>query len=128
MIELLKRVDFEAILLVGDTYQIESIQFGNWFSIIKYFLNKNVVFELTNAFRTKSESLLDFWNCVRKFNIDDAMTKMTVYGYNSVIDETVFVSGDRDEIVLCLNYDGIYGVNNLNRIHISVYNYNEVHV
>lgn len=116
MIELLKRVDFEAILLVGDTYQIESIQFGNWFSIIKYFLNKNVVFELTNAFRTKNESLLDFWNCVRKFNIDDAMTKMTVYGYNSTIDETVFVSGDRDEIVLCLNYDGIYGVNNLNRM------------
>ena len=116
MITLLKRTDFQAILLVGDTYQIESIQFGNWFAIIKYFINENVVFELTNAFRTKSESLLDFWNCIRDFNIDEALTKMIVYGYNSAIDESIFILGDRDEIVLCLNYDGIYGVNNLNRM------------
>ena len=116
MITLLKRTDFQAILLVGDTYQIESIQFGNWFAIIKYFINENVVFELTNAFRTKSESLLDFWNCIRDFNIDEALTKMIVYGYNSAIDESIFIPGDRDEIVLCLNYDGIYGVNNLNRM------------
>lgn len=74
------------------------------------------MFELTNAFRTKSKYLLDFWNCIRDFKIDEAQTKMIVYGYNSAIDDSVFVPGDRDEIVLYLNYDGIYGVNNLNRM------------
>ncbi len=116
MIELLKNIEYQAILLVGDTYQIESIQFGNWFSIIRFFLRKNVIFELTNAFRTKSENLLDFWSCIRQFRIDEALTKMTAYGYNNLLDETLFIPNDKDEIILCLNYDGIYGVNNLNRI------------
>lgn len=35
--------------------------------------------------------------------------------YASPIDESLFVRADPDEIVLCLNYDGLYGINNVNR-------------
>lgn len=32
-----------------------------------------------------------------------------------VLNESLFESHDEDEIVLCLNYDGLYGINNVNR-------------
>ena len=38
MAALLDKVAYELLVLVGDTYQIESIAFGNWFSMARYFL------------------------------------------------------------------------------------------
>lgn len=38
MVEVLQKANFEMLLLVGDTYQIDAIQFGNWFSVLKAFL------------------------------------------------------------------------------------------
>ena len=47
MQKLLEMVKFKKILLVGDTYQINSIRFGNWFTALRSFLPEASVFELT---------------------------------------------------------------------------------
>lgn len=57
MIEVLRKKNFKLLVLVGDIYQIESIQ----------------------------------------------------------LDESIFERTSESEIVLCLNYDGLYGINNINR-------------
>lgn len=114
LIKVLEKTSFKLLVLVGDVYQIESIQFGNWFGIIRSFIPSTSVFELTTPFRTKNESLLDFWNKVR--NIDDDIAEvMARNGYSAVLDKTLFETQGQDEIILCLNYDGLYGINNINR-------------
>lgn len=114
LIKVLEKTSFKLLVLVGDIYQIESIQFGNWFEIIRSFIPGTSVFELTTPFRTKNESLLGFWNKVRDID-DDIAEVMARNGYSSVLDKTLFETQGRDEIILCLNYDGLYGINNINR-------------
>lgn len=114
LLEVLQKTSFKLLVLVGDVYQIESIQFGNWFSIIRAFLADSAIFELTTPFRTKSPALLLFWNKVR--NIDDDIDEVIAKnGYSGVLDKTLFERVGDDEIILCLNYDGLYGINNVNR-------------
>ncbi|MFC3815044.1 AAA family ATPase [Lysobacter sp. GCM10012299] len=114
LLKVLKRTSFKLLVLVGDEYQIESIQFGNWFSIIRAFLADSAIFELTTPFRTKSQALLRFWNKVR--NIDDDIDEVIAKnGYSGILDKTLFERFGNDEIILCLNYDGLYGINNVNR-------------
>jgi hypothetical protein len=114
LLKVLQKTSFKLLVLVGDMYQIESIQFGNWFSIIREFLADSAIFELTTPFRTKSSSLLLFWNKVR--NIDDDIDEVIAKsGYSGVLDKTLFERVGDDEIILCLNYDGLYGINNVNR-------------
>jgi ATP-dependent exoDNAse (exonuclease V) alpha subunit len=36
-------------------------------------------------------------------------------GYSSALDKSILDSQCEDEIILCLNYDGLYGINNINR-------------
>lgn len=113
-LKVLEKNSAKLIVLVGDVYQIESIQFGNWFEVIRSFIPSSSVFELTTPFRTQNHSLLDFWNKVR--NIDDDLTEVMVrHGYSSILDSSIFRSQGNDEIILCLNYDGLYGINNINR-------------
>ena len=38
MVAVLEKASFKMLLLVGDTYQIDAIQFGNWFSVLKILL------------------------------------------------------------------------------------------
>lgn len=40
MRKVLEKANYKLLVLVGDTYQIEAISFGNWFSLVKYFLPK----------------------------------------------------------------------------------------
>jgi len=114
LLKVLMKTSFKLLVLVGDVYQIESIQFGNWFSIIREFLAKSAIFELATPFRTKSEALLRFWNKVRNIDhdIDEVIAKN---GYSGALDKTLFERVGDDEIILCLNYDGLYGINNVNR-------------
>ncbi|WP_110457464.1 ATP-dependent DNA helicase [Shewanella algidipiscicola] len=113
-LKVLEKNTAKLIVLVGDVYQIESIQFGNWFEVIRSFIPNSSVFELTTPFRTQNNYLLDFWNKVR--NIDDDLTEVMVrHGYSSILDSSIFQSQGNDEIILCLNYDGLYGINNINR-------------
>lgn len=114
LLAVLTRTRFKLLVLVGDIYQIESIQFGNWFGVTRSFIPSTSVFELTTPFRAKSQSLLEFWNKVR--NIDDDIGETIARnGYSTILDSTLFEGQDRDEIILCLNYDGLYGINNINR-------------
>lgn len=114
LIKVLNKTSFKLLVLVGDVYQIESIQFGNWFGIIRSFIPRTSVFELTTPFRTKNDSLLAFWNKVRAIE-DDIAEIMARNGYSTVLDKTLFETQGQDEIILCLNYDGLYGINNINR-------------
>jgi hypothetical protein len=114
LIKVLEKTSFKLLVLVGDVYQIESIQFGNWFEIIRSFIPSTSVFELTTPFRTKNDSLLGFWNKVREIE-DDLTEVMARNGYSTVLDKTLFEPQGQDEIILCLNYDGLYGINNINR-------------
>jgi hypothetical protein len=114
LIKVLDKTSFKLLVLVGDVYQIESIQFGNWFEVIRSFIPGTSVFELTTPYRTKNVLLLDFWNKVRAIE-DDIAEVMARNGYSTVLDKTLFETQGQDEIILCLNYDGLYGINNINR-------------
>ena len=110
----IEKADYKLLVLVGDTYQIESISFGNWFSLAKYFLPKKSWKELVTPFRAKNPELLELWGKVR--NLQDNVTEHLVnYNYSSVLNESIFQKSSDDEIILCLNYNGLYGINNINR-------------
>ena len=112
----LEKTKADRILLVGDLFQIESIQFGNWFDIIRYFVPKSTIIELKQSFRTKSKGLMEFWKRVRN-NEDSIEELLTKEGYSKRLDVSFFNSGnDPDEIILCLNYNGLYGINNVNQM------------
>lgn len=111
---ILEKASFKYLVLVGDTYQIASIRFGNWFNVAKYFIPNSAVFELKSPFRTDDEGLLTFWERVR--TSDDRIKEIIAKrGYSKTLDESIFTAAEDDEIILCLNYDGLYGINNINR-------------
>lgn len=113
MREVLERANFELLVLVGDTYQIESIEFGNWFDAVRFFLPQTAVCELTTPYRSESGALLNVWNDVRKMN-GDIYYLLQTYGCSTDLDKSIFVPAREGEVVLCLNYGGLYGINNIN--------------
>lgn len=116
MHRILDKENYNALLLVGDVYQIESIEFGNWFNFARYFLNKESVYELTTPYRAKDNaSLIDIWNSVRTYD-ESMFLKMQNMNIIEDLSDEIFVKKAKDEIVLCLGYNGIYGINNINRI------------
>lgn len=115
MRRILDKTSFKLVVLVGDIYQIESIYFGNWFSIADKFIPETSRFELTKPFRTSDEVLLTLWQRVRDCS-DDILEYLTKNNFSSRLDDSIFEYADDDEIILCLNYDGLYGINNINRI------------
>jgi energy-coupling factor transporter ATP-binding protein EcfA2 len=114
LLEVLEKTSFKLLVLVGDVYQIESIEFGNWFELAPAFIPKTSVFELTNPYRTKNSNLLKFWTAVRK-TATDTEEVMAHFGYSTQLNESLFEPQGKNEIILCLNYDGLYGINNINR-------------
>ena len=113
MRKILEKAQFKLLILVGDVYQIEAIQFGNWFSIAKLFIPETSVFELENTFRSTEENLKTVWSRVR--NLEEGMQEaIDKFGYSKRLDDSIFEKNDEDEIILCLNYDGLYGINNVN--------------
>lgn len=115
MLEILAKKSFKCLVLMGDIIQIESIGFGNWYKMTKVFLEKKSKNELVEMHRTSSEPLKLLWSKLReKDNVIDEI--LFQYGMvKDLNDESLFVSNE-DEIVLSLNYNGIYGINNLNNI------------
>ena len=114
MRKVLEKANYKLLVLVGDTYQIEAISFGNWFSLAKYFLPKKTWNELMTPFRAKNSELLELWTKVRTLK-EDVTEHLVNYGYSSVLNESIFQRSSDDEIILCLNYNGLYGINNINR-------------
>ncbi len=115
-----------AFLLVGDPRQIESIEFGNWFELLlNLFDNKNVVFTLEVEYRTEVVELTKIWNEVRSGKKNDIFELLSAFEMTDEINDDIFnIQGD--EVVLCLNYDGLYGINNINR-YLQASNPNEAH-
>ena len=113
-LKVVKNTSFKLLLLVGDIYQLEPIEFGNWFVLAPSFLPNTSFYELTEPFRTKNENLLKLWTAVR--NIDNNIAEIIAQNsYAANLDATLFEARQTDEIILCLNYDGLYGINNVNR-------------
>lgn len=114
MLKVLNKASYKLLILVGDVFQIESIIFGNWFSVARSFIPKTSIFELTNPYRSNSENLIKLWGKVRGLD-DDILEHITRNDYSVTLDETIFDGSIDDEIILCLNYDGLYGINNINK-------------
>lgn len=111
---ILTKATYKLLVLVGDSYQIASIRFGNWFSLARAFVPKASVFELTKPYRSNNEGLLTLWDRVRKMD-DTILELITRQGYSAILDVSIFACAEADEIILCLNYDGLYGINYINR-------------
>ena len=117
ILKVINRAGDAALLLVGDTYQIEAIGFGNWFSIIRNVLPDRCCHELTIPHRSPDEQLQRLWEEVRNMDDDNiVLEKMVRSDYSHPIDSDIFDSKSDDEIILCLNYNGLYGLNNINRL------------
>lgn len=116
MCEFLSKINPNTFLvLAGDIHQIESIDFGNWFFYAKDLINthgSNV--ELLNTWRTQNADLISLWDGVRQR--DGLITeKLAINGpFSHNIGERIFAEKEDDEVVLCLNYDGKFGLNNMN--------------
>lgn len=114
MIGILRKIKPKLILLLGDIHQIEAIRFGNWFSVLYHLLPQYAKTELNTEFRAESNHHLHtLWKAVRenKSVITDYLNK---YEISRKLSDSIFNRGSQDEIVLCLNYDGLYGINNIN--------------
>lgn len=102
-------------LFVGDAEQLQSIDFGNWFSLSIKFLKKyKVVHELFNEYRTDVKELFNIWDEIKKGNKNCILELLSSYNMTEKINPSIFEINE-NEIVLCLNYDGLYGINNINR-------------
>ena len=114
MLEVLTKASYKLLVLVGDVFQIESILFGNWFDLARSFAPESSIFELTKPYRSHNANLLNLWNKVRNMD-DDILEHITRNNYSITLNESIFERSEEDEIILCLNYDGLYGINNTNR-------------
>ncbi|SFP71346.1 UvrD-like helicase C-terminal domain-containing protein [Butyrivibrio proteoclasticus] len=104
------------IVMSGDIYQIESIDFGNWFYYAKDVIKtKGANVELFNNWRTNNPALRSLWDEVREKK-PIISEKLAMDGpFSEDLGENIFIPADEDEVVLCLNYDGKFGLNNMNR-------------
>ena len=113
MRDLLICLKTKVLVLSGDIYQIPSIDFGNWFHLASSFLPDHSKCELVDQYRTTDEVLKELWSMVRSFD-NNIEAYLANNGLVSPLCNDVFVKKDEDEVVLCLNYDGLFGVNNIN--------------
>ena len=116
MMMLMKKLNSNTrLVLSGDIYQIESIEFGNWFYYAKDIVKSSEsVVELFHNWRTEKEELKSLWDEVRELK-PIITEKLSMDGpFSENLGEGIFQPSDKDEIVLCLNYDGKFGLNNLN--------------
>ena len=116
MVAFFDRVDSDTLLvLAGDIHQIEAIEFGNWFYYAKDIINtRGANVELLSTWRTKDSNLISLWNEVR--GKKDLITeKLVIDGpFSEDIGPSIFNRAEDDEVILCLNYDGKFGLNNIN--------------
>lgn len=115
MMKIIQYNKFQALVLMGDIIQIESIKFGNWYKLAKAFLEKKAKNELNEMHRTSSPPLRLLWSKLRsKENVIDEI--LSQYDMIRELNDDSLLVHDKDEIVLALNYNGLYGINNLNNI------------
>ncbi|MFI3202443.1 MAG: AAA family ATPase, partial [Eubacteriales bacterium] len=115
MNKVLQVASFSYLMLVGDVYQIQSIHFGNWFEIARNFLPPTAHHELTTSYRASNADLQNFWDSVRNLE-NDILEKMVNFQISAPLDTFSFQKEEEDEVLLCMQYDGLYGINNTNHI------------
>ena len=116
MKKFLEKVSDETKLVFsGDIYQIESIEFGNWFYYAKdIIVTKGANVELLHNWRTKKGELSSLWDEVREKK-PIIIERLSIDGpFSKDLGKEIFELSD-DEVVLCLNYDGKFGLNNVNQ-------------
>ena len=115
MMRLLSKIREDSlIVMAGDIYQIESIDFGNWFAYAKNLIANNSKVELINNWRTELPNLQNLWDEVRNKGIHIVDMLVIDGPFSEEITEKLFEDRKKDEVVLCLNYDGRFGLNNIN--------------
>lgn len=114
MLDVLNAATFKLLILVGDIFQIESILFGNWFGVAKAVVPQSAISVLEQPYRSKNQNLLALWSKIRNIEAD-ILEHITRNDYSTTLNESIFEQSEEDEIILCLNYDGLYGINNINR-------------
>ena len=82
--------------------------------LAKYFIPRKSFHELTKPYRAQNQELLDLWTKVRIME-EDITEHLVHFDYSSPLDKTIFERRSEDEIILCFNYNGLYGINNINR-------------
>ena len=58
--------------------------------------------------------MLELWKKVRNME-DDTKEVIERESYSLKVDTSLLSAVEKDEAILCLNYDGLYGINNINR-------------
>ena len=104
------------VVMAGDIHQIESIDFGNWFFYAKDIITSpGANIELLSTWRTQDRELKSLWDEVR--NKGPYITeKLVIDGpFSENIGPNVLENSSSDEVILCLNYDGKFGLNNMNQ-------------
>ena len=96
---------------VQENLEIDDMIYVNREDIIK---TKGSNVELVSTWRTKDPGLIELWNETR--NKGALITeKLVIDGpFSENIGEGVLNSEIMDEVILCLNYDGKFGLNNMN--------------
>lgn len=115
MAKILRLSNFKYLVLLGDIAQIQSIDYGTWFKIAKSILKGNCKYELNELHRTSLPELSLLWKSVR--NKEDIIDEiLSGNGYIRELDDEKLLEYRENQIILCLNYNGLYGINNLNLI------------
>lgn len=112
---ILSSSNYKLIVLSGDVFQIESITFGDWFDLLRNFISPYSYIELTTPFRTVNDDLISVWDKVRNYD-QNVLEYISKGKYSLPIDSGILETSLDNEIILCLNYDGLYGINNVNRL------------
>ncbi len=113
--EILRIVEVDAIILVGDIFQLGAIEYGNWFSFAQKLLPEHVIHELKSVHRSANPDLRQLWENVRKLS-PDIRSLIGKLNCSADLNESVYSNFADDQIILNLNYDGMYGINNINAI------------
>lgn len=111
--KVLSKISCKMVVLVGDLHQIKSIRFGNWFGLCKYLIPENAVFELRTPYRTENYKLKVLFDKSRSLD-ENLFDYINEKSFRADFDDSLFYKDEDDEIILCFNYDGLYGINNLN--------------
>lgn len=117
ILEILNTSGNAILVLVGDVFQIEAIGYGNWFNIVRDIIPEYCCHELKNPYRTEDKNLIKFWDAVRNMDEDNVVLEKIVRDdYSVSLDKQIFDKFSDYEIILCLNYNGLYGLNNINKL------------
>ena len=84
--------------------------------MLSVFAKAGFIYSLDADHRAKTKVLQKVWDVVRNINGEEnkILELMSAFNFAKTITQDAFSVSD-NQVMLCLNYDGLYGINNLNR-------------